>query len=750
MPLDPVIAVVFLACGVLLLFIAILIFREDTQKRINRITGLMFGFAALGPLFYALGALIGDSIPPQSWIYNVQYIWELFFPQLVFFALCFPTQTEFYNRWRRLKYIIFVPHVFHIFLTTVFANPENIIDIANPERMSGLARAIFEPIEPFIIIISAAFSAILDGHTKLFSTVNFAYVILATTILYSGIRRVTAPQLRKQVLIVIYGISSALTLYVIAFILPALSIISLEPGLQKGITILALVLGCGSIVWAIIRYRFMDVRLIVRQSLVYTVSSAGIVGIYVLISRQLSEVVRSLFGVEVPALDVIIIVIALLLFQPVMSQVDDLIKRFFIRNKGDYRNISQDFSRQVASVFGTKGLFDLTFSVLRDEMLFERVYICLLDNSEARICVVAETSDGSGDAIYLPREDGFLDSLARRQGIANFDELRGESVESELISFLTKLRIRYLVPLASGEGFLGFMAVTDKVSGYRLNYEDITTLATVGNQLSIAVTTSKLYEESLEKQRLEEEMHFARAIQQDLLPKVFPRGDTYSVSAYSEPSRQVGGDYFDFIPSAEKSVSIVLADVSGKGMPAALLAAQLQAAMRSEVRHHIGLAEALSNVNDLVHNSTSYEKFATLFVADFCPDSGRLRYANAGHNYPIHLSGEEQVNELECGGLLLGAFPDATYEQGELTLSDGDVVLFYTDGLSEAEDLEGQQYGEDRILQMLKDNRGLSPEAIQAKLVEDVRDFVGDASLQDDMTLIVLKVGANATKGSDL
>ncbi|MFH2055249.1 MAG: SpoIIE family protein phosphatase, partial [bacterium] len=505
-----------------------------------------------------------------------------------------------------------------------------------------------------------------------------------------------------------------------------------------------------SIVWAIVRYRFMDVRLIVRQSLVYTVSSAVIVGAYVLILRQLSEVVRSLFGAEVPALDVVIIIIALLLFQPVMSQVDDLIKRFFLRDKGDYRYISQNFSRQVASVFGTKDLFDLTFSVLKDQMLFERVYICLLDNAQDKVCVVAETSAGDGDAVYLPREEHFLEALSRRQGIANFDELRAEAADSELVSFLTKLRIRFLVPLASGEGFLGFMAVTDKLSGYRVNYEDITTLATVANQLSIAVTTSKLYEESLEKQRLDEEMNFARAIQRDLLPKVFPCGERYSLSAYSEPSRQVGGDYYDFIPTAEQSISIVLADVSGKGMPAALLAAQLQAAMRSEVRHHIGLAEALSNVNELVHNSTSYEKFATLFVADFCPDTGLMRYANAGHNYPIHLSGESGVNELERGGLLLGAFPNAQYEQGELTLGDGDVVLFYTDGLSEAEDLEGQQYGEKRILRLLQENRHLGPEAIQASLVNDVQQFVGDASLQDDMTLIVLKVGANATKGPNL
>jgi sigma-B regulation protein RsbU (phosphoserine phosphatase) len=748
--LDPVIAVVFLACGVLLLFIAILVLREDPGKRINRVTGLMFGFAALGPLFHAIGVFIGDTISTRSWLYNTQYVWELFFPQLVFFALCFPVQTDFYNRWRRLKYIIFVPHIFHILLTTVFADPDKLLQWFDPSEMGTVGRTLLAPLEPVVIIMGAAFSALLDGHTKLFSTVNFAYVIIATAILWRGIKSVVAPQLRKQVVIVIYGIVSALALYVVAFILPALNIIELSAGLRQTLTIIALVLACGSIVWAIVRYRFMDVRLIVRQSLVYSVSSALVVGAYVLILRQLGDIIRSVFGAQIPALDVIFIVIALLLFQPVMSQVDDLIRRFFIRDKGDYRNISQNFSRQVASVFGTKELFDLTFSVLKDQLLFERAYICLRDGRDAKLCFVAQTESGADEATYLEPEENFLRAVSRRQGIANFDEVRSEAPPSELSDFVAKLKIRYLAPLVSGDGFLGFLGVTDKISGYRVNYEDITTLITISNQLAIAVTTSRLYQESIEKQRLEQEMGFARAIQRDLLPKEFPHGPTFSFTAYSQPSRDVGGDYFDFIPADNNRVNVVLADVSGKGIAAALLASQLQAAMRSEVRHQVGLPAMLSNVNELIYDSTSQDRFATLFVADFDPSTHRLLYSNAGHNYPIHLSEDEHVNSLDQGGLLLGAFPGCTYDQGELVLRPGDIVLFYTDGLNEAENEAGEQYGEDRILEFMRRHRDLSPEEIQTKLVKEIKEFVGGASLQDDMTLIVMKVNNDVQKGPDL
>ncbi|MCK4857730.1 MAG: SpoIIE family protein phosphatase [candidate division Zixibacteria bacterium] len=740
MDLDLVIAIVYLACAVLLLFVAVLVGREDIRKRVNRVTALMLGFAALGPLFYALGVFVGDFISPRSWLYNTQYLWELFFPQLVFFALCFPTETKSYQRFARLKYAIFLPHVFHLLLTTVLADPDKLLELIDPSKMGTFGKALFEPIEPIAIFLGAGFSALLDGHIKLFSTVNFAYVIIAMVILYRGIRRVTAPQLRRQVAIVIYGIISALALYMVAFIFPALNILTLSASMVRAITLLALILGCGSIVWAIIRYRFMDVRLMVRQSLVYTLTSALVVGAYVLIIRQLGEIVRSLFGTEVPVLDVFFIIIALILFQPVMSQLDDLIKRFFIRDKADYRNISENFSRQVASVFGTEEIFALTFTVLKNQMLFERAYICLKSDSDNRLCCVAETQAGDEQVTYVELEEEVTVFLSRRQGIINFDELVNEAPSSPVVDFLSKLRTRYLISLVSGEGFLGFLAMTDKISGYRLNYEDITSLTTIGNQLSVAITTSKLYQESIEKQRLEEEMNFARAIQRDLLPKQFPRGDDYSLSAYSEPSRQVGGDYFDFITTPRNTVGIVLADVSGKGMPAALLASQLHAAVRSEINHNLEATEMLANVNELVHQATSSEKFATLFFADFDPETKMLRYANAGHNYPIHLSDSEKTGLLQEGGLLLGAFPGVTYKQDEIKLADNDVVLFYTDGLSEAENEEEEQYGEERIINVLSRHRHLPPAQIQQRILEDVKSFAGNASFGDDMTLIVLKV----------
>lgn len=540
-------------------------------------------------------------------------------------------------------------------------------------------------------------------------------------------------------IIVINGISAALAFYVIAFILPDLGIIDLSPGWRNSVTILALVVGCGSIVWAIIRYRFMDVRLIVRQSLVYTITSALVVGAYLLIIRQLENIVQYVFGYRVPGLDIVFIIIALILFQPVMSQIDDLIRKLFIRDKADYRNISQTFSRTVASVFSLDEVFSLAQDVLQSQLLFEKSYIFAVTGAETdRVRCVSVA--GAGESQDVIAEKTLVDELIRRSGVNNIDELIGQFPQSKLLLQLASERIRFLIPLSSGDEFLGCIAVSDKVTGYRLNYEDVTTLTTIADQLALAITTSRLYRESLEKQRMEEEMNIARSIQQQLLPRRFPSGPDYEFTAYSDPSLQVGGDYFDFIKTPRDTYAIVIADASGKGMPAALLISQIQAAIRTEVRHNVPLAGMLSSVNELIEQQEFSDNFATLFFAEFDPRTKVLRYSNAGHNYPIVISERNGLLTLDKGGLLLGVFRDATYEQAEVQLEKNDIVLFYTDGLNEAVNERDEQYGETRAVELIENNRHLSAVELQQLILNDVRTYAAHFDERDDMTLIILKI----------
>ena len=187
-------------------------------------------------------------------------------------------------------------------------------------------------------------------------------------------------------------------------------------------------------------------------------------------------------------------------------------------------------------------------------------------------------------------------------------------------------------------------------------------------------------------------------------------------------------------------IGVVVADASGKGMPAALLVSQLQATLRSEVRFKQSLPEMIANANYLVATSTSPEKFVTLFYGEFDRKNLQFCYCNAGHNYPFVIRKDGKIEYFREGGLLVGAFQSARYECDTFQLAPGDVVFFYTDGLNEAHDSGDEEYGEERLLEFVKSNRHLPPQELTETVISEVRNFAAGEANEDDMTIVVLKI----------
>ncbi len=703
----------------------------------------MLILAGLGPLFAALGSFFdigAGSARTGSAITGLFYLWELFFPQLVLFSLVFPVDRPFYTQHSKTKYLIFVPHIFHVILASLFYDPSRIVGWFVTEDRPQLLRWFFDKFELGLGLFAAVLSSVIQVHLEFFAVVNFVYVLIASVLLYQGYRTVTNERLRTQTAIVIWGIRGAVGLYIVGFILPNLGILEIGETLQSTITIVALLIGAGSIVFAIVRYQFLDIRLIVRQSLVYTVTSGVLVGLYMLIISQLGKVTRTILGRDAPIVDVAFIIAALVFFQPIMNQMDNLIKRFFIRDKADFRNIAEQFSLQLATIFDLGLLKANVASILRKQMLVERVWFCLHDSGSGIYEASLEPRSDQA-AVGFPLEDLLLNELQMHVKPVPFDELSKITLgESGCWRFLRDDGCELVIPLHGERQMLGFVALSSKVSGYSYSYEDVITLNILGNQLVTALTNTKLYEESIEKQRLEKEMAMARQIQRDLLPKKLPQGINFEFSAFTEPARDVGGDYFDFLQISEESIGVVVADASGKGMPAALLVSQLQATLRSEVRFRQSLPAMIASANYLVATSTSAEKFVTLFYGEFSPATLTLHYCNAGHNYPFVVRRDGSIRCLIKGGLLIGAFQSAEYECDTFQLAPGDVVFFYTDGLNEAHDAHDREFGEQRLIEYVKNRKDLSPRELTEAVISEVRSFAEGKAAEDDMTAIVLKI----------
>jgi len=275
------------------------------------------------------------------------------------------------------------------------------------------------------------------------------------------------------------------------------------------------------------------------------------------------------------------------------------------------------------------------------------------------------------------------------------------------------------------------------------NEDEFGDLADSFNSMAAAVKRGR--EVAVARERLESELNMAREIQQRLLPDSMPELPGFDVAGLSLPSRQVGGDYFDFIDLGKGVTGIAVADVSGKGIPAAMLMSNLQASLQGQIIHSNHPAEITGRMNELLVRATEPHMFATFFCAVLDPVSAHFTYTNAGHNPPMLCSADGGSRELTAGGLILGMLPAQTYDQEEIQLAPGDVVVLFTDGISEAastedpEPAQEEQFGEERLLEIVLAKRSKSAGEIKDAVMQAVSDFTRGFGQSDDITLVLIK-----------
>jgi sigma-B regulation protein RsbU (phosphoserine phosphatase) len=234
-----------------------------------------------------------------------------------------------------------------------------------------------------------------------------------------------------------------------------------------------------------------------------------------------------------------------------------------------------------------------------------------------------------------------------------------------------------------------------------------------------------------------EELREAVATQQALLPKRIPRLPGCDVATAWKPLGKVGGDYLDLVPLDERRLGICVGDASGKGVPAALLMSNLQAAVHALSPEAPSTASLTTRLNQILCANTAANKFITLFYGVL--EGRHLAYTNAGHNQPILVRASGEQLRLEQGGAVLGVFPDWVYQQGEVTLAPGDRLVLFSDGITEVENTQGDQFGEERLLGIIAANRASDATALRKKILRTVADFSNGAQ-QDDATLLVIAI----------
>lgn len=310
--------------------------------------------------------------------------------------------------------------------------------------------------------------------------------------------------------------------------------------------------------------------------------------------------------------------------------------------------------------------------------------------------------------------------------------------EPRYVNARAHTRSEMVAPIISNEEVIGvFDLESDELNAY--SKDDLEVLMLLASQVAIIIEKVMLHEQLIEKQRLQAQLEIARQVQLELLPPRDPKLEGFDISAYNFPTEEVSGDYYDWVRIYEDQIGIVIADVSGKGVPAALLMAFLRASLRAA--SHIGYAPhiSMSKVNYLLWESIERNQFVTAFYGILDATNRTLAYSNAGHNPPVLIDADGEAQFEERGGVPLGMFRDSRYYEYYETIEPGQILVLYTDGVTEATNPAGEEYGRDRLVAAIRRSRELSAREMIDFLHRDLMDWTDGRGATDDVTFFIVK-----------
>jgi phosphoserine phosphatase RsbU/P len=388
-------------------------------------------------------------------------------------------------------------------------------------------------------------------------------------------------------------------------------------------------------------------------------------------------------------------------------------------------------------------LLENILEIVFENVQAERGFLLLVDRHTSELmCKVAryrvQPPDGETPEVSISRH--ISDMVMEQKSVLTSDAQRDSRFAGAQSIVLSGMRSCMAVPLALHEQVLGMIYI-DNPYEQRFSEDDLRVLTTIASVAAIKVEQARFLEEHLEKQRIEQELEVAANIQKRILPQEPPVIEGLEIIGVNIPCHTVGGDYYDFVVSNQNEVGFVIADVSGKGIPASLLVSTLQATFRAIIEQQ-DLQAAVARINKIIVRSTPSYNYITFFYGLLNKKSRYFYSINSGHNAPMVFKRDGRVLRLEKGGFCLGMFEHAEYEIEETYLNEGDVICLFTDGVTEAANLAEEEFGEERLIAIIQENRTLPLDEISKTIYCEIEKFVGQAPQHDDLTYVLFRFGS--------
>ena len=544
-----------------------------------------------------------------------------------------------------------------------------------------------------------------------------------------------APGDRRRLKLLYFGTTAAMTPLFLLILFTGIFYHRM-PGdgedLALALSDLALLIFPLTMAYVIVVHRAMDARMVLRQGVQYALAQRGIRGLQAaVIIAVIMIAARALgSGASTPSRFTAIALGILVAFclKPLGEHLRLWLDRKFFREAYNSEQILSELSEQVRSILDAQELLDTVARKISQSLHVDRIAVLLQDGAWYRPALANGYAAPLDFA--LAADAPAVEQMRNSRAPVVVDEGGAGGIGLE------RLNAQLLLPLASKKELLGFISLGPKKSEEPYSASDTSLLRTVAAQTGMALENSRLSEaiaaETAQRELMSREIEIAREVQQRLFPQTMPEVPALQYAGYCRPARGVGGDYYDFLALSGGSLGIAIGDVSGKGIPAALLMASLQASVRGQsLTRGKDVAGLMANVNRLVFDASQSNRYATFFYAQFEPATRNLIYTNGGHNPPVVLRGAAAI-PLDVGGPPVGLFRETFYEQAEMQLEQGDVVLFYTDGISEAENGANDEWGDDAMIATVRASGDALPAMeIIRRIMQAADDFAAGAPQHD-------------------
>ena len=675
---------------------------------------------------YGLGmyGLTGFEIHSSYTLLRYHYLMLSIFPfAMLHLGMIFPDKKKFIVRYPIIEYLIYVPAV-------ILAAAYQIYFSTYPD-----------------IIPNSAYTW-LPGYSQLSSyarifTLAGALALIAF-VLWASLR---SPNIisRFRARMILFGACAAF--------LPSAMLMALVYYLKVyfpwNFLVFFLVVFPLSIAYSIVRHNLFDADVIIRRSVGYAVVTLAVIGIYLVISLSLNVWAGQYQLAQSQMFPILFTIGIILVFNPLHRYIQNFVDRVFFRKEYNAGEIIDRIGNAVTHLMEVPQILQMLVRTFMEDMFLETSSVMLTtpDGKQFKVMLAGGTQRESIEGQVIDRESPLLKIIDdQKKEITRYDLMenpRYKKLYEPGKSHFDDLDASLMIPLLYQDEVIGTFNLGEKKSGKPFNRDDIELLRNLANQGAIAIENARLFEENLEKQRMEEELNIARDLQMSMLPATCPEIEGLQIAASSTPAMEVGGDFYDFIGIAEDRIGLVIGDVTGKSVSGALVMSSSRSVFRMLSEEELPIDEIMGRANRRIKNDIKAGMFVALLFAIVDAPTRKLSLCSAGQTQPIHIcarTGESRLLETEGDTFPLGILAEADYRQTEVPLAAGDRLIFYTDGIVEAMNDDKEIYGFERLLEVAKGAQNQSAQDLLTTLTTEVATFVGGAKQHDDLTIIVLGV----------